>query len=157
MLMEIKQEIRALGWKGNTFKPHKLIAVLTAIKLLEKNNFSDGSVSFNSAFKDTFSDLFYSFSTDPDSSCRAHTPFFHLHTSSFWSLVPLEGKGLDLQATETVGGPGALCDLVDHALISDPLLSFLREESTRKELVEHIISCLREGSDRGGHRVPSFE
>lgn len=157
MLMEIEQEIRALGWRGNTFKPHKLIALLTAIKLLEKTNFSDGRIYFDSSFKNTFSDLFNRFSPDASSSCRAHTPFFHLHTSIFWSLVPLDGKRLELEATETVGGPGALCDLVDHALILDPLLSLLKNESTRDELVQLVISCLREGSDLGRQCGQSFE
>jgi len=157
LLMEIIQEIRALGWKGNTFKPHKLVALLTAINLLEKNNLSDGRIYFDSSFKNTFSDLFNRFSTDASSSCRPHTPFFHLHTSTFWSLVPLDGKGLELEATETVGGPGALCDLVDHALILDPLLGLLKDESTREELVQLIISCLREGSVRSGHGAQSFE
>lgn len=157
MLMEITQEIRALGWKGNAFKPHKLIALLTAINLLKKKNLSDGRIYFDLSFKNTFSDLFNRFSTDASSRCRPHTPFFHLHTSTFWSLVPLDGKGLELEATETAGGPGALCDLVDHALILDPLLSLLKDALTREELVQLIISCLRAGSVRSGHDAQSFE
>lgn len=154
---EVKQEICELGWKGNAFKSHKLIALLTAIELLKKNDFCDGRIYFDTSFKKTFSDFFNRFLTDTSSSCRPHTPFFHLQTSTFWSLVPLGGKELELEGTETVGGPGELCDLVDHALILAPLLSLLKVESTREELVQLIINCLREGRDQSGHRVQSFE
>jgi len=151
MLAKVKQEIRALGKRENYFKPHKLIALLTAIESLKKNNFGDGRICFDSFFKETFASLFSQFSTDDSNSCRAHTPFFHLKTFPFWSLVPLHGKELELETTTTVGGPGALSDLVDHAVVLEPLLSLLKEESTREELVQLIVGCLQEGGSQNGH------
>lgn len=155
--VEVKQEIRALGRGGNTFKPHKLLALLTAIESLKKNNFLDGRIYFDSFFKETFADFFHRFSTDSNNSCRPYTPFFHLKTSTFWSLVPLDGKAAELEETKTAGGPGVLSDLVDHALISDPLLSLLKNESTRKELVQLIINCLQDGSNQKAHHTQSLE
>ena len=145
MLEEIKQEIRALGLRGNSFKPHKLIALLSAIRLLERNNYSEDKVYFDESFKRVFSDLFREFATETNSSCRPHTAFFHLHTSSFWSLVPAEGMNNELESATSIGGPGALCDLVDHALIADRLINVLRNPSEREDLVHFIINCLQEG------------
>ena len=157
ILMEVERAIRELGLKGNIFKPHKLIALLTAFKLVGKENLFDGRIYFNSSFKDIFEDLFNKFSIDPSNRCRAHTPFFHLRTFRYWTLVPINGKDRDLNTTETVGGPGALCELVDHALILDPLLEILKNESIREELVHLVISCLQEGNNRARHSNQSIE
>ena len=49
ILMEVERAIRELGLKGNIFKPHKLIALLTAFKLVGKENLFDGRIYFNSS------------------------------------------------------------------------------------------------------------
>lgn len=145
MLDSFKKEIRTLGWRGNSFNPHKMLALLSAIQVLEKENFSSGKVFFDTPFKEAFSELFTELLPDTKSSCRAHTPFFHLRTSSFWKLIPKEGKELELDSTETVGGPGALSALVDYALISDSLLDVLKNNTMREEIVSFIVGCLQDG------------
>ena len=39
MLDSIKAEISKLGWQGKIFKPHKIVALLAAIEVLQKKNF----------------------------------------------------------------------------------------------------------------------
>jgi len=138
----LENEIRILGWKGKIFNPHKPLALLTAIKILELQGFSTKKVFFNELFKKIFSELFTELLPNTKSSCRPHTPFFHLRTSSFWKLVPKAGKELELASTSTVGGPSALIDLVDYACISDELFSLIKDKSKREEIIAVIYNNL---------------
>ncbi len=138
----LENEIRILGWRGRIFNPHKPLALLTAIKILELQSFSTKKVFFNELFKKIFSELFTELLPNTKSSCRPHTPFFHLRTSSFWKLVPKAGKELELASTSTIGGPGALIDLVDYACISDDLFNLIKDIAKREEIIAIIYNNL---------------
>jgi hypothetical protein len=135
-------EIHLLGWRGRTFNPHKPIALLSAIKILELQGFSTKKIFFNELFKKIFFELFVKLLPNTTSSCRPHTPFFHLRTSSFWTLVPKSGKESELASINTIGGPGALMELVDYALISDDLFNLIKNDAKRKELVSVLHNCI---------------
>ena len=136
----MENEIRILGWRGRVFNPHKPLALLTAIKVLELQGFSTKKVFFNELFKKIFSELFAKLLPNTKSSCRPHTPFFHLRTSSFWKLVPKTGKELELASTSTIGGPGALIDLVDYACISDELFNLVKDRAKRQQFPDRAQS-----------------
>jgi len=138
----MENEIRILGWRGRVFNPHKPLALLTAIKVLELQGFSTKKVFFNELFKKIFSELFAKLLPNTKSSCRPHTPFFHLRTSSFWKLVPKTGKELELASTSTIGGPGALIDLVDYACISDELFNLVKDRAKREEIIAILHNSL---------------
>jgi hypothetical protein len=146
MLDSIKAEILELGWQGKIFKPHKIVALLAAIKFLQKKNFIDNRISYSDSFKEFFNEIFTVHVTDK-SSCRPYTPFFHLRSSSFWNLIPKQGKEEELNNTATVGGPGALVSLVDHAKISDALLNMLRKNDLREEIVSLLMISLEKGQN----------
>ena len=138
----LENEIRILGWRGRIFNPHKPLSLLTAIKILELQSFSTKKVFFNELFKKIFSELFTELLPNTKSSCRPHTPFFHLRTSSFWKLVPKAGKELELASTSTIGGPGALIELVDYARISDDLFNLIKDSTKREEIIAIIYNNL---------------
>ncbi len=138
MVNKILNEVQKLGWRNHSFKPHKSIALLSAIKTLERDNFSHGRVYFNDTFKKNFSSLFDKYGLVDGNSLRPHTPFFHLRSSSFWSLIPKKGRGKVLRSTSTIGGPGILTKLVDYAILSEELLLILRDKSSRSKLVALI-------------------
>lgn len=126
MLDSIKAEISRLGWQGKVFKPHKIVALLAAIKVLQNKDFTDNKIYYSDDFKKYFIDTFAIYVKE-DFSCRPYTPFFHLKSSSFWELVPKQGKEESFDNTTSVGGPGALAAVVDHAQISNILLEFLKK------------------------------
>jgi len=146
MLDEIFNEVRMLGWRAGSFKPHKPIALLSAIKTLEHDAFSHGRIYFDASFKQIFSSLFEKYALAEGNSCRPHTPFFHLKTTSFWSLIPQQDRGDVLDVISTIGGPGALDKLVDHALLSDELLTILQKEHSRAKLISLIETNLIESA-----------
>ncbi|MFQ5650285.1 MAG: hypothetical protein ACE5IY_10125 [bacterium] len=157
MLDSLKVEISKLGWRGHAFNPHKMIALLSVIKLLEKQKFSTGKIFFREPFKKMFSDLLSELLPNTKSSCRPHTPFFHLRTSSFWKLVPKEGKELALRSTQTIGGPGALDELVEYALISDSLFDALKNDTKRKEIVSLIFDAIDDSLSAANPNNKLFE
>lgn len=146
MFDDFFQEVQELGWRAGSFKPHKLIALLTAIIALEDDLFSHNRVYFNDSFKQNFSSLFKQYArTDVDRD-RPYNPFFYLKTSSFWSLVPRSGKEKELNSTLTIGGPSKLNELVEHALLSDEALIILQDGNSREKLISLIKTSLIENT-----------
>jgi len=146
MLNRIKSEISEMGWQGKIFKPHKIVAILAAIEVLKINGFRDTKIPFSDDFKQSFSNIFANYVSEKHS-CRPYTPFFHLRSSSFWNLIPKRGKETELIRSTTVGGPGALTDIVDHAKISDDFLKILQASSSRDELTSFLLFHLEEGQN----------
>jgi len=141
---EIKSEIINLGMSSRIFKPHKYIALATAIKILKENNFTDNKVYFSENYKRIFSDIFSKYSSDADRN-RSYTPFFHLKTSSFWSLVAKLNMERVLESTTTVGGPTALTEIVEFAELSNSFMDILRNDEDRSTLEGMIYDCLALG------------
>lgn len=146
MLNSIKSEISEMGWQGKVFKPHKIVAILAAIEVLKITGFKDTKIPFSDDFKQSFSNIFANYVSEKHS-CRPHTPFFHLRSASFWNLIPKNGKEIELVQTTTVGGPGALTDIVDYAKISDDFLKILQVSNFRDELTSFLLSRLEEGKN----------
>lgn len=146
MLDSIKAEISKLGWQGKIFKPHKIVALLAAIEVLQKKTFADNKIYYSDHFKQSFIDIF-TLHVKEKYSCRPYTPFFHLKSSSFWNLIPKQGKEEELGSSTTVGGPGALIAVVDHAQISDILLDLLKKTDHRKEIVSLLMQFLKKGQN----------
>jgi len=146
MLNNLKSEISEMGWQGKVFKPHKIIALLAAIEVLKVKEYDDSKIPFSNEFQQFFSDIFTNHVTEKHS-CRPHTPFFHLRSASFWSLIPKHGKDLELSQTKTVGGPGALSDIVAYAKISDDFLKILQTSILRDELISFLHLRLEENQN----------
>lgn len=144
----LEHEIRHLVKVGPNFKPHKYVALLAAMNIVRQSNYQSSYVYFDELFRSTFSSIFKKFSSEDDRN-RPYTPFFHLKKTSFWTLVPKPGRELVLEETETVGGPAALTDIVDHAELSESFMMVLRESDTfakLENLIEHLLAvgCSRQ-------------
>jgi len=147
---DIKFEIVNLGGSRKHFKPHKYVALLAAISILQENSFSENRVYFTDKFQRLFSDIFSKYSSGNDRN-RPHTPFFHLKTSSFWRLIPKPNMERELDKSTTVGGPTALTDIVEFAELSNSFMSILRNDDACSILQAMIHDCLAVGcSSRTG-------
>lgn len=146
----IESEIRNLNKYGKSFKPHKYVALFTAIRLVRNNKCKSNHVYFNESFKKMFSDIFSKYSSDDDRN-RSHTPFFHLRTTSFWKLISKPGQEKALNEASTVGGPTALAEIIDYAELSNSFMDILCSDESYL-LVESLIhDCLQTGcSNRTG-------
>jgi len=139
---ELSLEIKNLGANNNQWKPHKLIALYSAIIMLQRADFNTDKVYFSTEYKNTFKKHFKKYIKNENDKSRPHTPFFHLKTSSFWELIPRSGMEQELQNTTTVGGIGDLNRIVDHVKISDELLQVLLNDEKRDFLINVIVNIL---------------
>ena len=154
---QFKQELETLGISNGVFRPHKPLAFLAAIRLLNQDGFAHECVPFDENFVGRFTQLFNEYASQTASSCRAHTPFFHLRTSSFWDLVAVPGQEQKLLNTPSVGGPGAVRELVKHAVISESCLKYLRDAVKRNEVEAILVHSLVDGCAQKSTETRAFE
>lgn len=129
-----KEKINALS-TGSFKKPHKYIALLSMIIILDRKNFIENKIVFNEDFKDIFSLIFQKVAKENDRN-RAHTPFFHLKTSGLVTLIPQSGK--DLSQIGTIGSAGELNNCVAYAMLVPELFESLKDRSLRVEIINEI-------------------
>lgn len=129
-----KEKINALS-TGSFKKPHKYIALLSMIIILDRKNFIENKIVFNEDFKDIFSLIFQKVAKENDRN-RAHTPFFHLKTSGLVTLIPQSGK--DLSQIGTIGSAGELNNCVAYAMLVPEVFESLKDRSLRVEIINEI-------------------
>ena len=140
-LERIIDEIKSLSKFGHLFKPHKYLALLSAIDVLEDNGWQNNRIFYDDQFKYAFTKYFEIYSRSRDRN-RPLAPYFHLHNSELWILVPNQGKDEELKKTTSIGAPRQLHDLVDHAELHDDLFQMLQDAIKRQAIKDAIIECL---------------
>lgn len=148
----IKDEISSLSKEGASFKPHRYLALLAAIRIYKNDKLKTRRIYYNEEFKDVFNSLFKKFSSDDDRN-RPHTPFFHLKNTSFWKLIPVLGKEEVLAATDTIGGPGMLAELVQYAELDINFSTLLDNDEYYEDIESLLLKCLTSGLSVDSYRV----
>lgn len=141
--MSIKAIIEGIDVTTSGFKPHKLLMLFAIAKYYELGLATNGNVFFSEPLVNLFSDLYRVYARKKDRN-RPHTPFFHLKSMPFWTLVPVVGKEKELTQCETVGGPSQLIELVDHAMICPGYLDELIDRKKNLELQKELSRKLSE-------------
>lgn len=134
-------EIGSLGLRNTYFKPHKLVALLSAILTLKDNNFVTNRVYYSEQYKKYFFTIFNKYASEKDRN-RAYTPFFYLRTASFWKLVPKTGKEVELKNTATISGPSEIDELIEYAEFNDVFMNLLRDDASCLSLENYILERL---------------
>ena len=140
-LEEIINEIKSLSNLGYLFKPHKYLALLSAIDVLGDNGWRINKISYNDQFRDAFTKYFGIYSRSPDRN-RPLAPYFHLRSSKLWILIAKQGKSEELGNTTSVGAPKQLHDLVDYAQLHNDLFQILQDPNKRQIIRNAIVDCL---------------
>jgi len=140
----IKEEISSLSKPGASFKPHKYIALLVAIKIYKNDKEKTRRIYFNDEFKNKFFEYFSKYSSEDDRN-RPYTPFFHLRSTSFWHLIALPGKANELLSLTSIGGPSQLSEIVSYAELDSNFCKLIDEDIDCKYIEKLIIDLLNEG------------
>ncbi len=101
-------------------------------------------VHFDEEFRHIFSELFHKYAS-PEDRDRPSAPFFHLSRHGFWHLVAKPGQEQSLQNAETVGSPGELQRLVDHAEIDRDVFGFMRDKNASAIIFRELESIISKG------------
>lgn len=141
----IINEIISLSQLGPAFKPHKYLALLTAMVILRNKKSRNCRIYYDEEFIKIFSYFFEQLATKDDRN-RPYTPFFHLRNTSFWKLIAVPGKEEELATVASVGGPGMLMELVDYAEVCADFCKLLENEDDYLVLESLLIDCIKNGS-----------
>lgn len=143
-LEELLTELEGLSPHGKGFKPHKYLALLAVMRLIRDGTIASTDVPFDGGFAAHFKELLKQYGAEGDRN-RAHTPFFHLGSTSFWTLVPNDGLEADLAGTTTIGSAGELRRLVHHARLSPDVLKLMRDESSGRIISQYLEDAVSDG------------
>jgi energy-coupling factor transporter ATP-binding protein EcfA2 len=141
MTYSVLEEIEDIGFSQGRYKPHKHIALLTAIRLLKLKPENSHRIYYDTEFREIFSDIFIKYRSGDDRD-RPYTPFFHLKSTSFWKLIPRQGKERELLSIGNIGGPGRLMEVVSHAEVSEEFFSAAMDSNMCHQIESVIINCL---------------
>lgn len=150
---ELLREIKSLSTPGKGFKPHKYVALLTILQLVREKQIVGCRVLFDKAFKNRFGELMKKYGGETDRN-RPHTPFFHLSTTSFWTLIPNEGQESALDKTKTVGSAGELERIISHAELDQNVFYRFSSEEDSQAIEEALRYSILYGiGSRDGNEV----
>lgn len=141
MNSKILEELDLIINNQENFKPHKILAILSIIKLFRNHLVLENKIFYNNDFKNYFTEYFKKYSRENDRN-RSYAPFFHLKSHFFWNLKAKEGKEFELKNASSVGGPGQLNELVDYAFVSEDFLSLLKNSNENILLEKYILNGL---------------
>lgn len=144
-LTDFLQRLRSLSPPGEGFKPHKALLLLATVDQLEQQAHPQNRIYFNDQLRQAFTQYFSRYSRDTDRD-RPYTPFFHLSSSGFWHLKAKPGQESALVALSTVGGPGALTEVVDYAYLDDDVYELLQAPDSITRVRECLFAMLTEYS-----------
>lgn len=133
-----------LSPRGKGFKPHKHIILLAILRMVRDGAIKSPSVFFTDELRNVFSDEFRKYATQADRD-RPAAPFFHLSSHGFWKLVASSGQEDALSTAGTVGSPGDLRRLVDHAELDEDVLTYMQNPAMHKRIQRELESIIKNG------------
>ncbi|WP_321495586.1 protein kinase [uncultured Desulfobacter sp.] len=145
---EMLNVVGSLSPQGPKFKPHKFIALLAVLDMINAQIITNGTVTYDENFKDYFTKFFQQYSRHGDRN-RPYNPFFHLKSSGFWELIPKHIEKDDLRKISSIGGPNDLNKLISYAKIDPELFSALLNSQNRL-LLENKIKSILDGNYNTG-------
>jgi adenylate kinase family enzyme len=116
--------------------------LITLLQLIREQKIKDNNIYFNLQFKEKFNEIFNIFARESDSN-RPHTPFFHLSSTNFWKLIPIEGKEEILRNTKTIGSEGELNNIILKATIDREIFDLFMDREKNNLIEKRIIDILK--------------
>jgi len=130
---------RTGGWTVATQgqAPHKPILLLSVLDLFAQRRIIDNLIEITPELGELFAS--YWLKVLPERRGNMALPFFHLHSSGFWHLLPQPGQEAALQATRQVDTLRQLGKLALGARLDNDLFQLLQTAETRNALRTTLI------------------
>jgi hypothetical protein len=113
--------------------PHKPFLLLSILDLYSQGYYQGGSIEITTELVDQFN-KYWSIIISPNRPGNIALPFFHLRSSLFWHLIPIQGKEGLLENTRQVDTISQLQNLIIGARLDSELVLLLQRERTRTAL-----------------------
>jgi predicted restriction endonuclease len=136
--------IRNMPMRGREFKPHRYLALMAIIDIIEHQENSQNKFYYNDTFTEYFSNYFQIY-RGPNDQNRPFKPFFHLkNAGGFWFLRPISGNESELNRPG-VGSERELDEIVEYAYLLPEIFDLLSNQESREIVRKEIKKCLIAG------------
>lgn len=135
MIVGVNRNVWDASTKYTT--PHKQFLILSVMDLINQNLFRSGNVEIIPELIGQFN-KYWSVFYNNERSAKIDQPFFHMRTSPFWKLIPVEGKEMELEKTERISSMQHLTRICKGARIDPELIKLIENPESQVCLREAI-------------------
>ncbi|RYD54390.1 MAG: HNH endonuclease [Sphingobacteriales bacterium] len=121
--------------------PHKAILLLAVIESIENGEITDSKVYITPELVARFKGLWTQLVSDTGFVPSFQLPFFHLRSSSFWTLILRPGCQLLLTSSLSIRSFTQLCETVAYATLADDLFLLLTDAESRATLKQVLLQA----------------
>lgn len=137
------EKMRRGGSKGEQ-KPHKLLMLLTVVRLADEGGLKENKVYFDGLLERYFEEQYRTYA-DRGDWCQPGPPFFHLRTSGLWNHEVKAGRESEYALLTTSGGGSKrIVENIEYAYLSDDTYQVPCNDTSREQLRTFLVSMLTE-------------
>lgn len=135
--------------KTNFTPPHKSFLLFSVLDLYDQGIIKGRNVELIPELADRFGKYWNSILPERPLG-KIILPFFHLHTSNFWTLIPMPGKNDELAKLREVSSLSQFRNIILCAKLDDSLVDLLKDPKSSRILRATLMnsnfnqSCFRQ-------------
>ena len=123
--------------------PHKAVLLLTVIDLIEKNIILENIIKYDEVLKESFLQIWNTILPGEEIfQAEPYFPFWHLQRDSFWHIVPIRGREIELRELQDMGvkaSESMILNNVQYAELDDDLYFMMTLPSSRAALKRALL------------------
>lgn len=126
--------------------PHKVMMLISVLELVGEGSIDSNLIEFSEALEKRFKSNWSKYVGESEIfKPNAGTPFWHLNSEPFWTLVPFIGGEDTLESLKRTNpySPGTIRQHIKFAVIDKQLFEFMKNVDTRVLLINTLIETLK--------------
>lgn len=126
--------------------PHKAVMLISVMELIGEGSIKSNQIEFTEQLEYRFKVNWRRFVGESDVfKPNAGTPFWHLRSEPFWTLIPFVGGEDTLESLKRTNpySPGTIRQHIKFAVIDKQLFEFMKKVDTRALLINTLVDTLK--------------
>lgn len=125
--------------------PHKAVMLISVIELIGEGVIYSNQIEFSEELEGRFKRNWQRYVGESDVfKPHAGTPFWHLRSEPFWTLIPFVGGEDTLESLKRTNpySPGTIRQYIKFAVIDKQLFELMQNSVTRESLIQTLLDTL---------------
>lgn len=125
--------------------PHKAVMLISVIELIGEGVINSNQIEFSEGLEGRFKRNWQRYVGESDIfKPNAGTPFWHLNSEPFWTLVPFIGgeDRIEFLKQSNPYSPGTIRQNIKYAVIDKQLFMLMQNSVTRESLIQTLLDTL---------------
>ena len=126
--------------------PHKAVMLISVMELIGEGMINSNQIEFSEELEGRFKRNWQRYVGESDVfKPHAGTPFWHLRSESFWTLIPFVGGEDTLESLKRTNpySPGTIRQHIKFAVIDKQLFELMKSVDTRALLINTLVDTLK--------------